>query len=284
MEAVLVLSLLTAGGVRGGSRVVRSPQQITQEVLLTPFHLVRNTGNTAFQTGQQLVHSVPEALNDVSDAAVSGVDSVPHTVNAVSDLTVDTINSVPNTFNAITNLGVAGIRDAPANTVRVISQTPGQVVSLGNSAFNTVGQVPVTAFRFTGNALRAGASALGRTPAAFNSAVNSGTGFVRAVPQNFVSAPGTVFSAGSSGLRTVANDGVNMITSIPSNAIQLTGTAFRTGEALVNGGTRLMLATGNSLLRTGVNTVTGGGRVLFATAGMPLQLASDAMQRIRQLF
>lgn len=284
MEAVLVLSLLTAGGVRGGSRVVRSPQQITQEVLLTPFHLVRNTGNTAFQTGQQLVHSVPEALNDVSDAAVSGVDSVPHTVNAVSDLTVDTINSVPNTFNAITNLGVAGIRDAPANTVRVISQTPGQVVNLGNSAFNTVGQVPFTAFRFTGNALRAGATALTRTPAAFSTAVNSGTGFVRAVPQSIVSAPGTVFSAGSSGLRTVANDGVNMITSIPSNAIQLTGTAFRTGEALVNGGTRLMLATGNSLLRTGVNTVTGGGRVLFATAGMPLQLASDAMQRIRQLF
>merc|ERR1712167_480607 len=102
-----------------------------------------------------------------------------------------------------------------------------------------------------------------------------------AVPQNIVAAPQTVFSAGTSGLRTVANDGVNMITSIPSNAIQLTGTAFRTGEALVNGGTRLMLATGNSLLRTGVNTVTGGGRVLIATAGMPLQMASDAMQRIR---
>merc|ERR1719188_1122466 len=94
MEAVLVLSLLTAGGVRGGSRVVRSPQQITQEVLLTPFHLVRQTGNTAFQTGQQFVHAVPDALNVVSDAAVSGVDSVPHTVNTVSDLTVDTINSV----------------------------------------------------------------------------------------------------------------------------------------------------------------------------------------------
>merc|ERR1719486_69418 len=161
MEAVLVLSLLTAGGVRGGSRVVRSPQQITQEVLLTPFHLVRNTGNTAFQTGQQLVHSVPDALNVVSDAAVSGVDSVPQTVNAVSDLTVDSINSFP-------NFGVAGIRDAPANTVRVISQTPGQVVNLGSSAINTVGQVPFTAIRFTGNALRAGATALTRTPAAFN--------------------------------------------------------------------------------------------------------------------
>merc|ERR1719216_214655 len=182
-EAVLVLSLLTVGGVRGASRVVRSPQQITQEVLLTPFHLVRNTGNTAFQTGQQLVHSVPEALNDVSDAAVCGVDSVPNTVNAVSDLTVDTINSVPNTFNTFTNLGANGIRTAPANTVRVISQTPVQVVNLGSSAINTVGQVPFTAFRVTGDALRAGASALTRTPTAFTNVVNSGSGFVRAVPQ-----------------------------------------------------------------------------------------------------
>ena len=99
-----------------------------------------------------------------------------------------------------------------------------------------------------------------------------------------MSAPSTVFNAGTSGLRTVANDGVNMITSLPTNAIQLTGTAFRTGEALVNGGARLVVATGDSLLRTGVNTVTGGGRVLFATAGMPIQIASDAMQRIRQLF
>merc|ERR1719278_1730778 len=138
MEAVLVLSLLSAGGVRGGSRVVRSPQQITQEVLLTPFHLVRQTGNTAFQTGQQLVHSVPDALNVVSDAAVSGVDSVP--------------NTVPSSFNTFTNLGVAGIRDVPANTVRVISQTPSQVVNLGSSAINTVGQVPFPAFRVTGDA------------------------------------------------------------------------------------------------------------------------------------
>merc|ERR1719242_2243073 len=166
MEAVLVLSLLTAGGVRGGSRVVRSPQQITQEVLLTPFNLVRNTGNTALQTGQQLVNSVPQAVNVVSDAAVSGVDSVPQTVNAVSDITIDTINAVPTTFNT------------PANPVRVISQTPGQVVNLGNSAFNTVGQVPFTAFRVTGNALRAGANVFTRTPAVVSNfadtAVSSG--------------------------------------------------------------------------------------------------------------
>ena len=106
------------------------------------------------------------------------MDSVPHTVNTVSDLTVDTINSVPATINSFTNLGVEGIREAPANTVRVISQTPGQVVNLGSSAINTVGQVPFTAFRFTGNALRAGATALTRTPAAItnfaDNAVSSG--------------------------------------------------------------------------------------------------------------
>lgn len=55
----------------------------------------------------------------------------------------------------------------------------------------------------------------------------AGTGFVREVPANLVRAPGTVFSASSTGLRTVANDGVNMFTQIPANAIQFTGTAFR---------------------------------------------------------
>ena len=102
------------------------------------------------------------------------MDSVPNTVNSVSDLTVDTINSVPSSLNTFTNLGVAGIRDVPANTVRVISQTPSQVVNLGSSAINTVGQVPFTAFRVTGDALRAGASALTRTPTAFTNVVNSG--------------------------------------------------------------------------------------------------------------
>merc|ERR1711902_82676 len=140
------------------------------------------------------------------------------------------------------------------------------------------------AFRVTGNALRAGANALTRTPAAFTSAVNTGTGFVRAVPQNIVTAPQTVLSAGTSGLRTVANDGVNMITSIPSNAIRFTGTAFRTGEALVTGGTRLMLASGDSLLRTGMNTIGGGGRIILATAGVPFQIAGDAVQRLRDMF
>ena len=37
-----------------------------QEVLLTPFNFVRSTGNTAISTGQQLVHSVPQAVNVVS--------------------------------------------------------------------------------------------------------------------------------------------------------------------------------------------------------------------------
>ena len=58
----------------------------------------------------------------------------------------------------------------------------------------------------------------------------------------------------------------------------------RTGEALVNGGTRFALATGNSLFRTGVNTVTGGGRVILATAQLPFQLAGNAMRTLRDMF
>ena len=65
--------------------------------------------------------------------------------------------------------------------------------------------------------------------------VIAGTGFVREVPANLVRAPGTVISASSSGLRTVANDGVNMFTQIPANAIQLTGTAFRSVNNMVYG-------------------------------------------------
>ena len=61
----------------------------------------------------------------------------------------------------------------------------------------------------------------------------TGTGFVREVPANLVRAPGTVISASSSGLRTVANDGVNMFTQIPANAIQFTGTAFRSVTKMV---------------------------------------------------
>ena len=60
----------------------------------------------------------------------------------------------------------------------------------------------------------------------------AGTGFVREVPANLVRAPSTVFSASSTGLRTVANDGVNMFTQIPANAIQFTGTAFRSVKIL----------------------------------------------------
>jgi len=114
-------------------------------------------------------------------------------------------------------------------------------------------------------------------------ASNAG-GFVRQVPQNIVSAPQTFLGAGATGVRTVATDGMNMITSIPRNAIQLTGTAFRTGGALMNGGTRFMFATGDSLLRTGLNTVNGGGRVLLATADSGMRMANNAFDRVRQLF
>merc|ERR1712227_965751 len=237
MEAVLVLSMSMLLGVEARPQ----PQQITQEVLLTPFNFVRSTGNIALSSGQQLVHSVPEAVNTVSDTAVSGVNIVPQTVDTVSDFTVDTINTVPQTINTVTDFGVDSIRNAPSNTIRLvngvptaIAQTPAQVVNLGTGAISTVGQVPFTAFRATGNALRAGATVLTRAPTSFSnfadSAVNTGTGFVREAPQNIIRAPTTVIGAGTSGIRTVANDGVNMINSIPSNALRFTGTAFRTGE------------------------------------------------------
>merc|ERR1711892_9969 len=108
--------------------------------------------------------------------------------------------------------------------------------------------------------------------------------FVRQVPQNIVNAPQTFIGAGATGVRTVATDGMNMITSIPRNALQFTGTAFRTGGALVNGGTRFMFATGDSLFRTGLNTVNGGGRVLLATADSGMRMANNAFDRVRQLF
>ena len=58
----------------------------------------------------------------------------------------------------------------------------------------------------------------------------------------------------------------------------------RTGEALVNGGIRFGMATGNSLFQTGVNTVTGGGRVILAGARLPFQMASNAMRTLRDMF
>merc|ERR1719515_185820 len=194
MEAVLVLSMSMLLGVEARPQ----PQQITQEVLLTPFNFVRSTGNIALSSGQQLVHSVPEAINTVTD------------------------------------FGVDSIRNAPSNTIRLvngvptaIAQTPAQVVNLGTGAITTVGQVPFTAFRATGNALRAGANVLTRAPTSFSnfadSAVNTGTGFVREAPNNIIRAPTTVIGAGTSGIRTVASDGVNMITSLPSNALRFTG-------------------------------------------------------------
>merc|ERR1719336_2425905 len=109
-------------------------------------------------------------------------------------------------------------------------------------------------------------------------------GFVRNTPQNIIRTPATVVGAGSTGLMTVANDGVQMITRLPQSALQFTGTAFRTGESLVNGGTRLMFATGNSIFRSGVNTIGGGGRILLSTAALPFRLADNTFQRLRDMF
>ena len=63
-------------------------------------------------------------------------------------------------------------------TLNILFQTPGTFVNLGSGAINTVSQVPATAFRATGNALRAGANVLTRTPTAVgtfaDSAVSTG--------------------------------------------------------------------------------------------------------------
>merc|ERR1712066_1179492 len=257
MEAVRVL--MTAA-LLGGAQC--RPQQLTQEVLLTPFNFVRSTGNTALTTGQQVIQSVPEAVNAVSDTVVTSVNVVPETISTVSDFTVNSINAVPETINTVTDFGVTNIRNAPANTIRFVNgvpgalvRTPGQVVNLGTGAFNTVGAVGSRVPAATGTAIQVGADAIRQTPQAFvnfgGRVVSSGTGFVREVP---------------------------------ANAIQLTGTAFRTGEALVNGGTRLALATGGSLIRSGLNTIGGGGRILFATAGVPFRMAGSAAQRLRDMF
>ena len=45
-----------------------------------------------------------------------------------------------------------------------------------------------------------------------------------------------------------------------------------------------MLASGDSLIRTGMNTIGGGGRIILATAGVPFQIAGDAVQRLRDMF
>merc|ERR1719460_2976298 len=95
-------------------------------------------------TGQQVIQSVPEAVNAVSDSAVTGVNVVPQTISTVSDFTVDSINAGPQTINTVTDFGVNNIRNAPANTIRFVNgvpgalvRTPGQVVNLGTGAFNT---------------------------------------------------------------------------------------------------------------------------------------------------
>merc|ERR1712117_943357 len=282
-EAVLLVlfsSLVSGGPVRGPARVVRSPQEITQEVLLTPFNLVRDTGNTAFHAGSDAVHAVPSAVDTVSDLTVGTINAVPTTVDNVASFGVNSIRNAPSNAVTLVN-GVPTFANSAFNTLR---NAPGRFVSFGNTALSTAGQVPSTAFRMTNGAFRAGANALRNTPGAFTTFASNAGGFVRQVPQNIVSAPQTFLGAGATGVRTVATDGMNMITSLPGHAVQLTGTALRTGGALFNGGTRLMFATGDSLLRTGLNTVNGGGRVLFATADSGMRMANNAFDRVRQLF
>merc|ERR1712154_694852 len=111
-EAVLLVlfaTLVSGVPLPHPARVVRSPQEITQEVLLTPFNLVRDTSNTAIQTGSDVVHAVPSAVDTVSDTAVNSVNIVPQTVDAVS--------AVPTTVDNVASFGVNSIRNAPSNAV-----------------------------------------------------------------------------------------------------------------------------------------------------------------------
>merc|ERR1712098_409114 len=140
------------------------PQNDHQGLILAPLHLARHTGSAVISTGDRLVHGVPSVLDTASDTAVSGVRLVPHTVNTVNDFTVDTINSVPDTVDTTVELAAA----VPAHTVRAVANAPGTFVHFGNSTVTHLA----------------------------NTAVTSGTGFIRAAPHTIINAPHTLGGAG----------------------------------------------------------------------------------------
>merc|ERR1712106_751569 len=259
-ESIICVFLLSVAAVFGSPLPqfsVSAPGHITEQHLLTPLHVVRNTGRTAAGVGSTVIHGVPTAVNTVSNTAIRGVNFLPHTVNA--------INAVPDAvINAPTHVG---------NAVVTAAQVPGQFFDFGFSGVRAIPHV-------TGSVLRTGTSVLANTPhqviSATGNVVQSGAHFVRAAPTNIINAPGTLVRAGVSGVRTVANDGSTIITSTPHHALRLTGTAVRTGGALLSGGTRTVFATGNSLVQSGFNAVHGGGRVLLATASVPGRFANSA--------
>merc|ERR1712106_383445 len=99
MEATknLVVSLMLANRLVLGAPLPQQ-QQLTQQVLLAPLNVVRFTGNTAITTGQSVVHSVPDAVNTVSNVAVGAIDSVPDAIDNTVTFGANAINSVPDTI------------------------------------------------------------------------------------------------------------------------------------------------------------------------------------------
>merc|ERR1712106_1009705 len=189
-ESIICVFLLSVAAVFGSPLPqfpVSAPGHITEQHLLTPLHVVRNTGRTAAGVGSTVIHGVPTAVNTVSNTAIRGVSFLPHTVNAPSDLTVNTINAVPDAvINAPTHVG---------NAIYTAAQVPGQFVDFGFSGVRAIPHV-------TGSVLRTGTNVLTNTPHQLISATGNvfqfGAHFVRAAPTNIINAPGTLVRAGVS--------------------------------------------------------------------------------------
>lgn len=173
------------------------------------------------------------------------------------------INAVPSTVDFLSNTAVSGVALVP-QSVNAVSDFTANSISSGTRAVGNL----------------AGVRPQQQTTArqAVPQPLASGTRFVAGVPGTIVNFAGDAVGAGITGVATVANDGINLIGSVPGTVLGLTGTAVRTGGAVVNGGTRLLFATGDSALQTGVNTVTGGARIVGATANSGVQLTQDAFR------
>lgn len=248
------------------------PQQAPgQEFFRAPFQLVENTGSTALATGNRLVQSVPSGINTVTDFTLGTINGLPDTL----DTTVNAAVRVPVTAFRVVNGGVSGAVNTAGQAFN-----PARFVHFGNSAIDTIQAVPATAIRTTSGALASGASgaselASGLLPDGSTEVLGDNDG---------VRGTQTFFESGMTGLQNVATDGLSMIAQAPQNVLDMGGSVLKSGGAFVTGGTRLVLAGGDSLVNTGINTVTGGGRVLFSTAQVPFRMASQAFERLRQLF
>merc|ERR1712025_1528736 len=79
MEAVQCLFCALMVGSAIGAPGPQQPTNslVTQEVLLAPLNIVRTTGSSAVATGQSVIHRIPNAVDNVSNAAVKGTDILP---------------------------------------------------------------------------------------------------------------------------------------------------------------------------------------------------------------